>query len=437
MGVARRMLLARRRTFSPARIVWLLGLGMALSLLGDATLYVVLPTDFGRAGITAVDVGLMLSANRAIRIVLNGPYGFLIERIPRRRMLIPALFMGALASLCYTVPGFWPLLTGRLLWGAAWAGILLGGQTVILDIATDENRGWMVGRFQMWFLIGAGGSSLLGGVLFDAIGYASTFYVSALVILAGALGWLFFLPETRPDRAKQIRADLSAESQPQATPAAQTPMSRLPLFAAIAIQGLNRLILSGIAATLLPVLVLARIGGEVAVAGLFVVQLASFTGLLRAVNTGISVFSAPLSGWLTDRSGNRWPLVAAALALGVVSLSMSGMGSGSVVVLATILTAIASGVLVTQVTAVVGDYARPGSSREHRRGRILGILNIASDVGAAAGPMIAFALLPVVGLVGAYGLGALLLSMTLPGALWIMLRVTGQRLDNSILAKPR
>ena len=123
-----------RQSFSHDRALFLIGLGVAISLLGDLTLYVVLPTHTRAAGIALADVGLMLSANRLIRILINGPAGVLIERWPRRRMVIPALFIGALSSLLYTIPGFWPLLIGRLLWGTAWAGVWLGASTMVLGM---------------------------------------------------------------------------------------------------------------------------------------------------------------------------------------------------------------------------------------------------------------------------------------------------------------
>ena len=48
-----------------------LGLGTALSLMGDATLYTVLPTHTAEAGIPLSSVGIMLGINRAVRILLN------------------------------------------------------------------------------------------------------------------------------------------------------------------------------------------------------------------------------------------------------------------------------------------------------------------------------------------------------------------------------
>ena len=127
---------------SPARVLWPLGLGTALSLMGDATMYTVLPTHTVDAGIVLSSVGVLLGANRAVRILLNGPAGLAYDRCPRRWLFVPALFIGAVSTAIYAlVRGFWPLLMGRLLWGLAWSGIWVGGATVILDVTTDRDRG--------------------------------------------------------------------------------------------------------------------------------------------------------------------------------------------------------------------------------------------------------------------------------------------------------
>jgi MFS transporter, DHA1 family, multidrug resistance protein len=410
---------ADRQLTTPGRILTLIGIGLAMSLLGDATLYIILPIEHNQAGITAAQVGIMLSANRAIRIILNNPYGEIIERIPRRWMLVPSMFMGAFASLLYTVPGFWPLLIGRLVWGASWAGIYMGSMTVIFDIADDKNRGSLVGRFQMWFFIGIGMSSLLGGLLFDAIGFAPTFYLSAGLILFTALLWWLFLPETRRDNDhKPTTEDMESTPVPVATnqPKSRSEMATLSL--AIAVYGLLWLIMIGVAQTLLSILLKDRIGPEVVVAGLLTVPLLSFAGILSGFNTIISMISSPLSGRLSDSSGRRWTPVALALTLGSINLILMAIGSGGVVVVATMLNAIVTSVLFTQLTALVGDNTQQGGSGINRQGRVLGIMNTVGDIGGTVGPLLTFALLPIIGLEGVFTLSALLLLLFLPGTFW-------------------
>jgi MFS family permease len=129
---------------------------------------------------------------------------------------------------------------------------------------------------------------------------------------------------------------------------------------------------------------LDRICLEVVIAGAVAIQLISFTGMLSAFNTVISLLSSPLSGWLSDRTGNRWRLVVVVLALGVVSLSLMAAGEGIIVVLASMLNAIVNSVLITQLTAVVGDYTHHNAAGSKRLGSILGIMNTVGDIGGTA-----------------------------------------------------
>lgn len=415
---------AWRQSFSPSRTLWLIGLGVAVSLLGDVSLYVVLPTHTRQAGIALSDVGLMLSANRLIRIFLNSPYGVLVERIPRRRMMVPSLLVGGLSSLLYTVPGFWPLLTGRLLWGTAWAGIWLGGSTAVLDISTDENRGRFIGRYQMWYFIGGGGSALLGGVLTDWLGYVAAFRVCAAVTLGMALAWWLFLPETRPQPSALPSNPDSAGPERQPSPSNPEirvrPLRWIPLGTAVLLLGLNWLIFLGIIGATLPLLLEERIGETVVIIGLLI-PLASFTGILSAAMQIISLLTSPLAGWLSDMGGNRWRLVVFALVVGVAALAATATGSGIVVVAAIMTSAVATSVLQTQVMTLTGDY-----TDRNRRGRVLGVLNTVGDLGSAAGPLLAYALIPLIDLSGVFWAAAIVLALAFPWTLWVARRETRQ-----------
>ncbi len=409
--------LAWRQRLPAEQALHIIGLGVAVSLLGDLTLYVVLPTHTADAGIALANVGLMLSANRLIRIVLNGPLGVLIERIPRRRIAVPALFCGALSSLLYTVPGFWTLLIGRLLWGISWAGIWLSASTMALDLSTFANRGRFVGRLQMWFFIGSGGASLVGGALTDWLGYLQALRVCSLITLAAAVGWWLWLPETQPTRPA---IPGGAPSTLPGTPV-PTPRNCLPLVMAIALLGVNWLIFIGILSAVLPLLLQERVGETVRVAGT-IIYLSTFTGAMAAGSQALSLIASPLAGWLSDLTGDRWGLVIGALALGVIAMALTAGGAGVVVVAAIMLGAIATSVLQTQVMTLVGDYGGANN-----RGRILGIINTVGDVGSAAGPLIAYALLPLVTIGGLFWLATAILGAALPGAWWVA-RQEAQRL---------
>jgi len=188
-------------TSSTMRVLVPLGVGTALSLLGDSTLYTVLPKPeiAAQAGVTLTLVGLLLGTNRIVRLIFNPTAGVLYDRLPRRGLLIGSLCIGAISTAMYAAgTGFVPLLIGRILWGAAWSGIWIGGNTVVLDIADEHNRGFLSGQYQTWFFLGVGITAFLGGIFTDAFGFQGGLWLSATLSALAALMWFIFLPETRP-----------------------------------------------------------------------------------------------------------------------------------------------------------------------------------------------------------------------------------------------
>jgi MFS family permease len=103
---------------SPLRVLLPVGIGTCLSLLGDASIYAVLPSQTVGAGVSIASLGILLSANRFVRLFSNGPAGVAYDRGRRRRLFVSALFLGGLSTALYALSqGFWLLLVGRLLWG--------------------------------------------------------------------------------------------------------------------------------------------------------------------------------------------------------------------------------------------------------------------------------------------------------------------------------
>jgi MFS family permease len=175
---------------------------MALSITGDLTLYAVLPNQFDVVGVSLAAVGVLLAANRLIRIPGNVLAGALNDRLHRRPLFLLGLFLGILSTLSYgMVRGLWPLLAGRLLWGLAWSLINVGGYTMILDRSTPDDRGRMTGFYQMAFMLGLALSPVVGGTLTDAVGFHSAVRICAAISAAGLLLAVVALPETRPPDA--------------------------------------------------------------------------------------------------------------------------------------------------------------------------------------------------------------------------------------------
>src|SRR5512142_1670372 len=171
------------------RALWPLGLATALSLMGDATLYAVLPLHPSEAGIALGSVGIILSVNRIIRLATNGPAGWLFDRLTDRRLLfLASLWLGVICTAIYALSSGLPILfVGRLLWGLAWSGIWVGGNAIVLQSAPEALRGRWVGIYQVWFFSGSALGSFLGGVLTDAVGYRQALWIGAAISTLGAL----------------------------------------------------------------------------------------------------------------------------------------------------------------------------------------------------------------------------------------------------------
>jgi MFS family permease len=369
----------------PIRVLVPLGMGTALSLMGDATLYTVLPTHTAEAGITLAAVGILLSANRFVRLFLNGPTGLAYDRSPRRRLFIPALFIGSFSTAIYAATsGFWPLLAGRLLWGLAWSGIWVGGATIILDITSSQDRGGLTGLYQIWFFLGIALGSLFGGVLTDLLGYQGTMMIAAGVGLVGGLFALLFLPEThRTNRHTQVRNIVE-------TPAPWRSNRRL--WAATSIQGINRFVTAGVLAATMALLV----ADQLAITDLRL-GIATATGILMAGRTLLGILAAPIAGVISDKIGSRWRVTSASLFIGVIGMLLISRGNPSAILFGIVFGAVAGSSLQALTTAIVGDAVS-----DPYRGRAIGLLHTSGDLGSALGPLAAYALLPWIGLTVVY-----------------------------------
>lgn len=388
--------------------------GTAVSLLGDTSIYTVLPTHTANAGIVVASLGIMLSANRWIRLFTNGPAGWLSDRWPRRWVFVPAMFLGALSTALYALGGgYWPLLVGRLLWGIAWSGIWVSGNAIVMDVATSQNRGRLVGIYNVAFFMGAGSGSFLGGLLTDWVGYELTFWIEAAITALGAIVALVMLPETKGFAAAKQQAVLKNEELAAATAKEPVRTALGPLIAANGLMTVNRIVGAGL---ILPTLglYLAGLFGESVMVNGRLLGTTTLTGLGLSLSTYLGMAFVPIAGGLSDRLGNRWRVVAAGLIPGIAGFLLLSLGWPWAILLGLIGFSIASGSNQGLATAVVGDLAG------NRQGRLLGILFTMGDLGSAIGPIVVFALIETIPLALLYRAASLMfIVMLFVSLLWV------------------
>lgn len=389
-----------KHPITPSRLFIPLGIGLILCLFGDATLYTVLPKAdiMLEAGITLSMVGVVLGANRLIRILSNGPAGWLYDRFPRRGLMIGSLALGAVSTTCYALSYESTLLmAGRILWGIAWSGIWIGTTAMTLDISREDNRGYVNGQLQMWYFLSVAIASICGGLFTDLLGYRGGLWLSAGLGLLAALVWLFFLPETRPVGTKIPGKILEINKVP--FPWKLASILTVPYFT-------MRIVFEGVLAATTILWLGQYIDGGLTV-GRFTVPLATLTGLFIALRVVVSILSAPWIGQLSDRLHRRWAVLVGVSGLGIFGLWGMSMPEFRFSVAGGLVAAVTAGAIPLLIPAVVGDRV---PTAQH--GRTLGYIFTWGDLGSALGPSLGLALVPLVGIAGTYQVCALLLLLS-------------------------
>ncbi len=375
-----------KRKLSPNQIITLLGVGIAISLLGESTLYTVLPNQHiaDQLGITIAMVGILLGTNRATRLITNGPVGMLYTKLPRRPLLVLSLVLGALSSALYTIGyGFWPLFVGRVSWGLAWSLLWIGCKTVVQEISTRENRGRFNGRFNIFYLFGIGFASLIGATLTDLVGFSTGQRISAGMLLAAAAAWYFLLPETRS--ADELSPASISDISPD-----QRKMEAMPwkvIIPAAFVIFASRFIERGLVAASTPLWMQSLFGDSTHFLRL-VIPIATLTGLFNAVKVFPGIACAPASGKLSDKIGKRWPVVGGMLLIGALAMLMMSTRLVWLAIIGGLLTPVLTASVETLVPAIIGDHTNRSTN-----GKALGIIFIFADLGSTLGPMIGLGLL--------------------------------------------
>ena len=139
---------------------------MSLALLGDALLYAVLPAYASDFGLTLPWVGVMLSANRFVRVFAYGLIARLAIGLGLRKTCFWAAVTATISTVAYgLVEGPALLLVARILWGLTFASLVLATLSYALEFR--EKVGTRVGVGQAIQRIGPilalfGGAWLVG-----------------------------------------------------------------------------------------------------------------------------------------------------------------------------------------------------------------------------------------------------------------------------------
>src|SRR3954454_19116070 len=106
-------------------------LTLAFAQPGDTLLYLLLPLHHEAFGVSLAEGGLLLAANRLVRIAGYGWIARLYAERGARASCLVAASAALLATFGYAIgSGVWALMVARLLWGLAFAAMNVATQAL-------------------------------------------------------------------------------------------------------------------------------------------------------------------------------------------------------------------------------------------------------------------------------------------------------------------
>jgi MFS family permease len=277
---------------------------------------------------------------------------------------------------------------------------------MVMDVTDMHDRGRVTGFYGLCCLVGLAFSPLLGGLLVDTLGFRPALLVGTTFTGFGLALAALTLPETRPLPVERGLKAGSGRRKRTGTLFEEIKGIDRRLLALSYVHFVTFFSVNGVVMSTVS-LYRSQVFGETVDLGGVAVGVASVGGMLLAMRSVAGMASGPLSGYLSDRAGDRWPVVRLGTVVGAFGLlALAGWTSIWVVVVAVLFISASSATLMTAVVALTGDLTAGGD-----QGAAMGGLAAAGDLGSATGPLLAYGLLSLVGLRYVYLLcGVLFLS---------------------------
>lgn len=368
-------------------LVFIVGLTIGLSILGDSFLYGNLPIEAENLGIALPLVGVLLSANRLVRLISNTWASSVFEKFGPRKPFIASTVLALITTALYGVGwGFTVFLLARMGWGIAWSALRQGGYQAVWT-GGPYSKGKLMGLLWGMIRLGSAFSVLLGGYLRDLWGYRAgvlgVMSVSALAIpVALSIRW--------PAEAQRISPSKQSflEGWKEAL---KTERGRRLLMA-----GSIHTLFEGVLIATASLFLARRLGNFDFLSG-WGIRIGTIAGLLLALRWTSDIIFAPGIGWMSDRLGQLRSLFLLVCVLMVSLLGAVSFSGPFLILFLAFLFVSSAGLNVT-----LSAQANGLSTQMERPHIYLGIYATAIDGGAAVGPLLAYSIGTLIGFAPLY-----------------------------------
>ncbi|OEH92577.1 MFS transporter [Bacillus solimangrovi] len=383
-----------------------LALITALCLAGDAMLYIVLPTQWKEIGLTSlVQVGMLLSINRFVRLPLNPLIGYIYKKVNFRKVILIAVVLSGISTVGYGIVAdfrIWIIL--RATWGIAWALFKLGGYLLILQLSTDTNRGNLVGTYNGLFNLGSLVGMLIGGFFADLFG------LKIISIVLGTLAFFCisfvfkYIPKaiyTNENQVKKVKTSLIRNLKINMNKTIVKILFTALLF---------NMLLMGMLTAILSHIIDIKLTNEIELVGI-VIGAATVAGIIQALRWGVLPFITPKVGSILDKTKQKNTLLEVFLVCSAIFLFLIPLPIHLGIWLPILfINLIIASIINTIIDSIITDCA----SRVNNKVFIMTIYAIVVDFGSALGPITGYIMEQKVGLANLFWISAgvsLLLSL--------------------------
>ena len=398
----------------PKKQVCLTALILAISVMGDSMLYGVLPSHLGEFGLTAgLGAGLILSANRWIRLISNTWAAKIFTRFGLRKPFYASVVLAITSTVAYGLfQGFWPLFLSRIAWGICFSIQLVSLYMVVLR-ENERYRGRLMGLYNAIFRSGSLIAVLVGGVLVDLIGIKPSFLIiSSIMLLCFPVISLIYESDSYPslETKQPARSRLLTTGGYSLTfwslltgSRSGVTTQRSRLLAIHYTRFTNTFAISGLVTATIGLLLKERIGDSLNIDG-FVLGVATLTGIVLSTSWAGEVGLSTYFGGISDKFGRRSVLL---ICLPVIILGSAILMIKSVFVIVIVVPIVFAATTASKITldASAGDLSSDSDKSE-----VMSRYATWADLGAASGPIAGYTLLSVIDIQWVYLFSALLVT---------------------------